>query len=138
MTRSRLVLGACVVCVALPALAIAQQPGVEPVRTEAVADKLGTKLLPSAPRELELGHSATMTLAEPKKLEEVGIKGMHEGARVTITCVGPSRVRVEADEMEPVEHRAVVTLRVRSDGALVTADDPLPPPKPPAPKPPRA
>jgi hypothetical protein len=130
MARSRILVGASVLCVALPGLAIAQQPDVDPVQVGSVADKLGAKLFPNAPRELELGHSATTTLAEPEKLASYGIKGMHEGARVTITCVGPSRVRVEADEMEPVAQRATVTLRVSTDGSLTPVADRPPPPKP--------
>jgi hypothetical protein len=118
-------------CAALPGLTIAQQPDVDPVRVGTVADKLGAKVLPSAPRELELGHSATTTLAEPQKLSSYGIKGMHEGARVTITCVGPSRVRVEVDEMEPVAQRATVTLHVSTDGSLTPVADRPPPSKPP-------
>lgn len=132
MTRSRILLGACVLLVALPVLATAQRPDVDPVSVGSVADKLGAKAAPSAPRELEFGHSATSTLAEPQKLAAYGIKGMHEGARVTITCVGPSRVRVEVDEMEPVAQRGAVTLQVSTDGSLtpVTTDRP-PQPKPP-------
>lgn len=131
MTRNHILLGACVLCVALPGLAAAQLPDVAPVRIGAVAEKLGAKLTPSTPPELELGRSATMTLADPAKLEPYGIKGMHEGARVTITCVGPNRVRVEADELEPVQTRGAVTLRVGEDGTLTTVTDRKPPGKPP-------
>jgi hypothetical protein len=131
MAHSRILLGACVLCVALPGLSIAQQPDVEPVRVEKVAEKLGAKLVPNGPRELEFGHSATTMLAEPKKLESYGIKGMHEGARVTITCVGPNRIRVEADEMEPVSQRGAVTLSVSTDGSLTPAPDRPPQTKPP-------
>ncbi|HMA22797.1 MAG TPA: hypothetical protein VKP00_02355 [Gemmatimonadaceae bacterium] len=132
MARSRILLGACVLCVALPGLAVAQQPDVDPVPVGTVADKLGAKVGPSSPRELELGRSATTTLAEPQKLASYGIKGMHEGARVTITCVGPNRVRVEVDEMEPVSQRAAVTLKVSTDGSLTpVAERPAPPKAPP-------
>src|SRR6266496_4108161 len=61
MARSRILLGACVLCVALPGLTIAQQPDVDPVSVGTVADKLGAKVLPSAPRELGLGRMATTT-----------------------------------------------------------------------------
>jgi hypothetical protein len=131
MARSRILMGACVLCVALPGLAIAQKPDVDPVAVGAVADKLGAKVVPSAPRELEFGHSATTTLAEPQKLASYGIKGMHEGARVTITCVGPSRIRVEVDEMEPVSQRGAVTLQVSTDGTLTPVAERPPQPKPP-------
>jgi hypothetical protein len=102
------------------------------VAVGAVADKLGVKTMISSPRELDLGKSVTATLAEPKKLVSYGITGMHEGARVTITCVGPNRIRVEAEEMEPVEQRTTVTLRVGDDGSLTpVAPPPQQPPKPP-------
>ena len=131
MARSR-ILVACFLWAALPSLSRAQQPSVDPVPVGNVADKLGVKTMVNAPRELELGRSVTATLADPKKLVAYGIKNMHEGARVTITCVGPNRVRVEADEMEPVEQRATVTLKVSEDGSLT----PLPPPIPKGEKPP--
>jgi hypothetical protein len=131
MARSRILLGACVLCAALPGLTLAQQPDVDPVRVESVADKLGAKLVPNGPRELEFGHSATTMLAEPQKLASYGIKGMHEGARVTITCVGPNRVRVEADEMEPVSQRGTVTLHVSTDGSLTPVAERPPQTKPP-------
>jgi hypothetical protein len=128
MARSRILL-ACVLCAALPALAAAQA---DPVPLGNVADKLGVKTMVNAPRELDLGRSVTTTLAEPKKLVAYGIKDMHEGARVTITCVGPNRVRVEAEEMEPVAQRTTVTLKVADDGSLT----PVPPPAPKSDKPP--
>ena len=131
MARSRILLSACLICAALPAMTMAQQPDVEPVRVESVADKLGAKSVPNAPRELEFGHSATTMLAEPQKLASYGIKGMHEGARVTITCVGPSRIRVEVDEMEPVAQRGAVTLHVNTDGSLAPVPERAPPVKPP-------
>jgi hypothetical protein len=121
MARTR-ILAACVLWAAFPALSLAQLPSVDPVPIGNVADKLGVKTMMNSPRELDLGHSVTTTLAEPKKLAPY-IKGMHEGARVTITCVGPNRIRVEAEEMEPVEQRSTVTLRVSEDGSLT----PVPP-----------
>ena len=121
----------CALTVMLPALGAAQRQDVAPVRVDALAEKLGVKGMPSAARELDLGQSATMVLAEPAKLEPYGIKGMHEGARVTITCVGPSRLRIEADEMEPVARSITVTLRVQDDGSLAQVPERAPPPKPP-------
>jgi hypothetical protein len=133
MARNRILLGACVLFVALPGLAAAQLPDVNPVPISGVAEKLGAKLTPSSPQELEFGRSVTMTLVDPAKLLAYGIKDMHEGARVTITCVGPDRVRVEADEMEPVQHRGAVTLRVGEDGKLTAVPERAGPGKPPAP-----
>jgi hypothetical protein len=131
VARTRILFCACVLSVALCGVATAQQPDVAPVRVGAVADKLGVKVGPGTPRELEFGRSATTTLAEPEKLAPYGIKGMHEGARVTITCVGPNRLRVEADELEPVQQRAAVTLRVSDDGSLTAVADRAPQAKPP-------
>lgn len=104
----------------------------KPVSVDNVAGKLGVKLAPGSGLELDIGKSVTGTLEDPARIEKFGIKGMHEGARVTITCVAPNRIRVEADEMEPVEHDVVVTLQVSSDGGLSVA----PAPPKPAPKPP--
>lgn len=133
MARTRLLV-AWAVWAVLPALALAQRPAVDPVPVGTVADKLGVKTMINSPWELDLGHSVTATLAEPKKLVTYGIKGMHEGARVTITCVGPNRVRVEAEEMEPIEQRTTVTLRLGDDGSLTPVAPPSqqPPKSPPA------
>ena len=131
MLRNRVLLSACAVCFMFPAAPRAQQPNVDPIPVGNVAERLGVKLMPSAPTELDFGHSVTAMLADPGKIETVGIKGMHEGARVTITCVGPSRLRVEADEMTPVEQRKTITIRVDVDGTLTQAPDRPPPAKPP-------
>ena len=131
MIRRKILLSACALSAMLPALGAAQRQDVAPVRVDALAEKLGVKGMPSGARELDLGQSATTVLAEPGKLEPYGIKGMHEGARVTITCVGPSRLRIEADEMEPVPRSITVTLRVQDDGSLAQVPERAPPPKPP-------
>ena len=133
MMRRHILSSACALLALLPALSAAQKVNAEPVRVDAMAERLGVKTMPNAVRELDVGQSTTTMLAEPVKLEPYGIKGMHEGARVTITCIGPNRVRVEADEYQPVERRAAVTLRVSEDGSLTVAPTPdrPPPPKPP-------
>jgi hypothetical protein len=132
MARSRLLV-AWAACAAFPALTFAQTPAVEPIPVVSVSDKLGVKTMVNAPHELDLGRSVTATLADPKKLEPF-IKGMHEGARVTISCVGPGRIRVEAEEVEPVEQRSTVTLHVGADGSLTpAAERPPTPAKPPTP-----
>ncbi len=109
----------------------AQQPDALPVPVLAMAEKLGVTPAPTTPRELELGGSATGMVTDPQKLAPYGIKRVHEGARVTFTCVGPSRVRVEADEIEPVAVREVVTLKIEGDGSMTRVPDRPPPPKPP-------
>lgn len=82
-----------------------------------LAAKLGVKAMPSSPEELELGHSITASLVDANKILKFGISGMHDGARVTITRIAADKLRVEADEMEPVEHTEVVTLLINSDGS---------------------
>jgi hypothetical protein len=131
MLRRKVLSIACVMCAVLPALSVAQQGDKPTIRVDALAEKLGVKAMPNGARELEAGQSATMMLADPGKLAPYGIRGMHEGARVTITCVGPNRLRVEADEMEPTPRSATVTLRVQEDGSIVQAPERAPPPKPP-------
>jgi len=131
MARTR-ILAACVLWAALPALSLAQVPSTDPVPLGNVADKLGVKTMVNAPRELDLGHSVTTMLADPKKLTPYN-RGTPEGARGRITCVGPNRLRVEAEEMEPVEQLSAITLHVGEDGSL-TPVQPVPPraDKPPA------
>jgi hypothetical protein len=131
MPRIQCIIGVSMLFIALPRSASSQIPGPEPVRVDAVAARIGVKPMPGAPTEIDPGRSATTTLVEPDKLERLGAKGLHEGARVTITCIGPARVRVEAEEFNPVEQRVVVTLRINDDGTVTKVDDraaPKPPP----------
>lgn len=86
-----------------------------------MASQLGLKIVPSGESELSLGGSFTGLLEDPAKLESVGVHGMHEGARVCVIKVGPDRVRVEADELEPKPAKATVTLTITSKGELVPA-----------------
>ena len=134
MARKRLLVAWAAMAI-VPALVAAQGVGAPTIPVGSVSAKLGVKTTQSAPIELEPGHSVTTTLSDPKKLDPY-IKGMHEGARVTISCVGPGRIRVEAEEMEPVEQHTTVTLHVADDGAITPATDrPASQPKPPAPPP---
>jgi hypothetical protein len=125
-----MLLGACAVCFAIPATLRAQQPNVDPIPVGNVAERLGVKLMPSAPIELDLGHSVTAMLAEPRKIEAVGIKGMHEGpaSRLPVSVRAVAR-RGRRDD--PVEQRKTITIRVDSDGTLTQTPDRPPPAKPP-------
>jgi hypothetical protein len=122
-------------CAAFPVVCFAQTPTLpppaDPIPIITVSDQLGVKLMVNAPHELDHGQSVTAMLNDPKKLDPF-IKGMHEGARVTISCVGLGRIRVEAEELEPVEQRTTVTLNVGQDGSLTpAAERPPTPAKPP-------
>jgi hypothetical protein len=130
MVRSLILCGASVALMAAaPHPVAAQQPvpaGEIRVDAKALADKLGVKLGPGAPDEIELGRTITTSLTDPAKIGKLGIVGLHEGARVTITRVGPDRIRVEGDEMEPMPVSGKVTLKVGADGSLTVAPDKLP------------
>lgn len=125
MSRGLMLLAACAVAIGAPRAARAQgAPGEPEVAVNAVLSKLGAKpATTNYPTELELGRSITASLVAPDKLAEFGIKGMHEGARVTVTRIAPDRVRVEADELEPVSSSGAVTLRVGIDGDLTRVPD---------------
>lgn len=123
MKRRILLSSAFAMSLLAPASILAQQPYVDPIRIDAIAEKLGTKPGPSTPREIELGQSATLTLTNPDRLATQGIKGMHEGARVTLTCVGPGRLRIEADELQPVAKNAVLTVKLVEDGTFTPIPD---------------
>ena len=125
MKRRILLSSAMALSFLAPVASLAQQPYVEPIRVDAIAEKLGTKAGPSTPREIELGQSATLTLTNPDRLATNGIKGMHEGARVTLTCVGPGRLRIEVDELQPVAKNAVLNVKLIEDGTLTPIPDRL-------------
>ena len=131
MRRGRILWSALAISLMMPAICVGQRGNIAPIRVDALMDKLGVKGMPNGERELELGKSTTTVLAEPQKLAPYGITGMHEGARVTMTCVGPNRLRVEADEMEPVSRSVVVTLLVGDDGSVTVAPERAPPKPPP-------
>lgn len=126
MTRKLMLLAACLAGVFAMRPAQAQGPLVS---VKEVSEKLGAKAM-VRDDEITLGNSATMALVDTAKIQKYGIKGMHEGARVTVTRVAPDRIRVECDELEPAPAKSVVTLRVSNDGTLTRAQAPE------APKPP--
>jgi hypothetical protein len=135
MVRGVMLLSVCFVALAASppaARAQSQQQGTVEISVKSIVDKLGLKPSGNVPDEFELGRSITVSLADPAKIAKYGIVGMHEGARVTMTRVAPDRIRVEADEMEPVPNKSIVTLKVAANGSMTQA----PPPE--RPKPPGA
>jgi len=89
------------------------------VSAKAIAEQLGAKLQPRDDDELRIGMSFTAVLESPEKLAELGLKGMHAGARVTVARVAPDKIRVEADEMTPVQNSAAAAFKIDAKGALV-------------------
>ncbi len=90
----------------------------DPVLTVGVVTtQLGITVQVRPDEEFALGSSLTGLLADPEKLAKFGIH-MHQGARVTAGRATPDKIRVEADEMEPVPARATATLRVDEKGVL--------------------
>ena len=96
-----------------------RQQGMPAASVKAIAAQLGAKLQPRDGDELDVGHSFTATLETPEKLEGFGIKGMHAGARVTVARVAPDKIRIEADEMDPVPARGSTTVKLDGKGTLV-------------------
>src|SRR5262245_27554448 len=73
------------------------------ITVKRLTEVLGVKpATSSAPERLELGATITCSLTDPAKIAKFTLRGLHEGARVTVTRVAPDRIRVEADEMEPL------------------------------------
>src|SRR5215475_4928947 len=94
------------------------------VAVKTITDALGLKPTTSAaPETLDLGTTITCSLTDPAKLAKHTIRGLHEGARVTVTRIAPDRIRVEADEMEPMPVSGKVTLKMNSDGTLTPVPD---------------
>jgi len=122
--RSRaLALAACLTITVAPRLAAQQDPkqqgGPASVSAKAVAEQLGARLQPRDDDELHIGASFTAVLAEPEKLAQFGVKGMHAGARVTVARIAPDKVRIEADEMTPAPANGAATLKLDAKGALI-------------------
>ena len=83
-----------------------------------LAERLGIAPQPDQLQELEIGTSVTCTLRKPARLAAFGITGVREGARVTILRSAPDRVRIEADEIEPIRTESAV-VRLDANGAPV-------------------
>ena len=121
-----LAVAACLTILAAPMLLAQQDPKQQSaapamVSAKAIAEQLGARLQPRDDDELRIGMSFTAVLESPEKLAELGVKGMHAGARVTVARVAPDKIRVEADEMTPVQNAAAATLKVDAAGKLVVA-----------------
>ena len=86
-----------------------------------LAERLGIAPQPDSPAELDIGTSVTCTLAKPARLAAFGITGVREGARVTILRSAPDRVRIEADEIEPIRTESVV-VRLDANGVPIPKD----------------
>ena len=118
-----LALAACLTITAAPRLVAQQdtrQQGVpESVSAKTLCDQLGARLQPRPDDELRLGGSATAVLADPEKLAAFGIKGMHNGARVTVARIAPDKIRVEVDEMDPAPANGSATLKLDPQGSLI-------------------
>lgn len=131
MVRGVTLFSVCIAALAVSppaARAQSQQQGNVEISVKSTIDKLGLKPSGNTPDEFELGRSITVSLADPAKIAKYGIVGMHEGARVTLTRVAPDRIRVEADEMEPVPNKSIVTLKVAANGSMTQAPErPKPP-----------
>ena len=116
-------LGFAFALVSSPTAAAAQDTGQvrqqsRQTMTEGIAAQLGAKLSPNQPQELPVGVSMTATLVDSAKVAALGAAGLHAGARVTVMRIGPEKVRVEIDEMDPVPLTKKLTLRIDAQGKL--------------------
>jgi hypothetical protein len=108
----------------LPRFTSAQATRQPEVVVKTITDALGLKPSTSAaPETLDLGATITCSLIDPAKLAKHSIRGLHEGARVTITRITSDRIHVEADEMEPMPVSGKVTLKMNSDGTFTPVPD---------------
>jgi hypothetical protein len=118
------VAAACLgIALTVPAGAVAQggselRPQSRQVLTAVIAAQLGVKSAPGQADEMLVGASVTCTLVDPAKLAALGAPGLHIGARVTFTRIAADKIRVEADELEPVELTKKLTLRIDGQGQL--------------------
>ena len=108
----------------LPRSTPAQVTQQSEVAVKTITEALGLKpAATSAPTTLELGATITFSLTDPAKLAKYTIRGLHEGARVTVTRIAPDRIHVEADEMEPMPVSGKATLKVNGDHTFTLVAD---------------
>ena len=87
-----------------------------------VAAQLGVKLSPNQPEEFGVGSNLSGLLADTAHIARLGLRGVRAGARITITRVGPQRVRVESDELDPTPRSRVLMLRIDGAGRLAPVE----------------
>jgi hypothetical protein len=92
--------------------------GLRRVDVSRLTARLGIAPQPDSPTELDVGTSVTCILRTPDRLAAFGIRGVREGARVTIIRSAPDRIRIEADEIEPIRTESAV-VRLDASGAPV-------------------
>jgi hypothetical protein len=88
------------------------------VSTAVVSEQLGLKTSPGQADALLVGASITCVLVDPAKLAALGAPGLHVGARVTFMRVAADKLRVEADEIDPVPLTKKLTLSIDQQGRL--------------------
>jgi len=85
-----------------------------------IASQLGVTVAIGADDEFAVGVQFTGVLQAPEKLDVLGLTGMHSGARVYAARIGPDRVQVEADELNP-QKRITAKLKLDDSGKLLAA-----------------
>jgi Fe2+ transport system protein FeoA len=97
---------------------VKQQAAAAPFTYGSIADQLGAKVVADRGKELAVGGSLTATLSDTSRLTKFGIRGMHEGARVSVFRSAPGKLLVEVDEMAPVPVTKKATLKLDEKGQL--------------------
>ena len=124
IARAVTIAAACLgIALASPAVTGAQPAGavkqpVGQVSTAVVSEQLGLKASPRQADDLLVGASISCSLVDPAKLAALGAAGLHAGARVTFMRVASDRLRVEADEIEPVLLTKKLSLNIDAQGRL--------------------
>jgi len=85
-----------------------------------IASQLGVNVAIGRDDEFAVGVQFTGVLQAPEKLDVLGLAGMHPGARVYAARIGPDRVQVEADELNPPK-RVTAKLKLDVTGKLLAA-----------------
>ena len=95
-------------------------PSATVVTIGSIASQLGVTVTMVADEEFAVGVQFTGVLQAPEKLDGLGLPGMHSGARVYAARIGPDRVQVEADELNPPK-RVGAKLKLDDGGKLLAA-----------------
>ena len=87
-----------------------------------VAEQVGVRLEPKPfDDEFRIGLSISGTLEHHEKLERFGVKGMKNGARVTMSRIAADRVRLDCDQLDAQPSNAKADIKVDESGHLVAS-----------------
>jgi hypothetical protein len=67
---------------------------------------------------LAVGSTLNGCVQDPEKLARLGLRGVHQGARVTAMRISPQKLLVEVDDLDPEPVTRKASLHIDDQGRL--------------------